>query len=617
MESEGLSVKKIMLLFLCVLLLFTGVNAHAQTQNFLDEMPEDVRRQELEENPDLHILDCLLIKNTPKGDAFLVLSPWYLRVYYFTEGAWRIEAHVSNMDWENRDQLFLRRHTAGQAPGMQGQAGLLYPDDLGFDILRAQDRQGTGITELLQYRWQGEAFLLHGWQQTSSGQFAFYQNGQWVYFDSATGARLGSARIELLYDYGMMISFSRLPATLDAALRMQAITEEAAKTLFPGWKLAYYSAFNDFHEAEAGYYRIVDKHLTIRRVHLSSDQGTQSQLNTMPLPLSERLLSRLQTEDITALIDVSGTGNTFLTEDAFDQGLIQAEGKVLQNDLQKGGLLLLIEDEEGNRHLQWITQGKYGYQSQTTRALPKDASLDLFHAGDGFIGLSWDKQNEQATFELLEEGSWVLTWHTVSGIENEFSYRTLFCGITLDGPLSSLDNILMGSLKTRDLFAMDVTGLPRDRNALMADFNREGWAVVNNPNPKDRLHLRTKPDKNSTSLGKFYNRTPVKVLEQQGEWSRVRIGTDGHLEGFMLSKYLAFGTAMDAVAAAHLYQVPQDAYTNQQPFTAADLSATTAAFSLEGPFWIVGVVEDRLYILLDIEGHTGYMPKDWFFDGNG
>lgn len=138
--------KKIMLLFLCVLLLFTGVNAHAQTRDFLDEMPEDVRRQELESAGDLNILDSLLIKNTPKGDAFLVLSPWYLRIYYFTEGSWRIEAHVSNMDWENRDKLFLRRHTAGQAPGMQGRAGLLYPDDLGFDILRAQDRQGTGIT---------------------------------------------------------------------------------------------------------------------------------------------------------------------------------------------------------------------------------------------------------------------------------------------------------------------------------------------------------------------------------------------------------------------------------------------------------------------------------------
>ena len=116
--------KKIMLLFLCVLLLFTGVNAHAQTRDFLDEMPEDVRRQELESAGDLNILDSLLIKNTPKGDAFLVLSPWYLRIYYFTEGSWRIEAHVSNMDWENRDKLFLRRHTAGQAPGCR--AGLVF-----------------------------------------------------------------------------------------------------------------------------------------------------------------------------------------------------------------------------------------------------------------------------------------------------------------------------------------------------------------------------------------------------------------------------------------------------------------------------------------------------------
>ena len=383
-----------------------------------------------------------------------------------------------------------------------------------------------------------------------------------------------------------------------------------------GWKLAYYSAFNDFHEAEAGYYRIADKQLTIRRVHLSSDQGTQSQLDTMSLPLSERLLARLQTEDISMLIDVSGTDNTFLTEDAFDRGLIQAEGKVLRNDLQKGGLLLLIEDEEGNRHLQWITQGKYGYQSQTTRALPKDASLDLFHAGDGFIGLSWDKQNEQATFELLEEGSWVLTWHTVSGIENAFSYRTLFCGITLDGTMSSLDNIIVGSLKTRDLFAMDVTGLPRDRNALMADFNREGWAVVTTQIL--RTGCTCAPNRTKTAHpGQVLQPYTGEGLGAAREWSRVRIGTDSHLEGFMLSKYLAFGTAMDAVAAAHPYQVPQDAYTNQKPFTAADLKATTAAFSLEGPFWIVGVVEDRLYILLDIEGHTGYMPKDWFFEGNG
>lgn len=34
-------------------------------------------------------------------------------------------------------------------------------------------------------------------------------------------------------------------------------------------------------------------------------------------------------------------------------------------------------------------------------------------------------------------------------------------------------------------------------------------------------------------------------------------------------------------------------------------------------FDVVGVVEDRLYILLTDDGETGYVPQAWLFDGNG
>ena len=63
-------------------------------------------------------------------------------------------------------------------------------------------------------------------------------------------------------------------------------------------------------------------------------------------------------------------------------------------------------------------------------------------------------------------------------------------------------------------------------------------AVVNNPNPTDRLHLRIKSEKNSTSKGKYYNGTLVHVTENKNGWAKVYINGE---KGYMQSKYLTFG----------------------------------------------------------------------------
>ena len=36
-----------------------------------------------------------------------------------------------------------------------------------------------------------------------------------------------------------------------------------------------------------------------------------------------------------------------------------------------------------------------------------------------------------------------------------------------------------------------------------------------------------------------------------------------------------------------------------------------------GEYWIVGVVEDDLYIIVTTNGDSGYAPQEWFWDGNG
>ena len=141
--------------------------------------------------------------------------------------------------------------------------------------------------------------------------------------------------------------------------------------------------------------------------------------------------------------------------------------------------------------------------------------------------------------------------------------------------------------------------------------------MVNNPDPADRLHLRAKPDNAAQSLGKFYNRTPVQVFGQQGGWSQVRIGLDGRLEGWMQTRYLTFGSAMDQVDSASPQRILQDEYENHAFFASASMQETTGEAFDDYYSWIVGVVGDECYILLNPNGSTGYLPQSWFWDGNG
>jgi len=60
-------------------------------------------------------------------------------------------------------------------------------------------------------------------------------------------------------------------------------------------------------------------------------------------------------------------------------------------------------------------------------------------------------------------------------------------------------------------------------------------AVVNNPDPQDRLHLRERPNTSAPSLGKYYTGVHVEVLSRQNGWAKVRIG---NLNGYMMDEHL-------------------------------------------------------------------------------
>lgn len=97
-------------------------------------------------------------------------------------------------------------------------------------------------------------------------------------------------------------------------------------------------------------------------------------------------------------------------------------------------------------------------------------------------------------------------------------------------------------------------------NALAGDS-----LYIANPNPEDRLHLRTEPSKNAKSLGKYYNGAPIECIGafNHSGWVQVRVGMGGNsLTGYMNKSYLsskASASAMPqyvAVKPVKAYQQP-------------------------------------------------------------
>jgi uncharacterized protein YgiM (DUF1202 family) len=81
-----------------------------------------------------------------------------------------------------------------------------------------------------------------------------------------------------------------------------------------------------------------------------------------------------------------------------------------------------------------------------------------------------------------------------------------------------------------------------------SSFRQPQTAVVNNPNARDRLQLRTDNNSAAASLGKYYNGVNVQVLSYAGgDWAKVRIGST---EGYMMTEYLAFGDDANKVKSA-------------------------------------------------------------------
>ena len=498
--------------------------------------------------------------------------------------------------------LHFERHRQGQARA----DGSTWPDDLGFDIVSEDGSR-------LSYRYDGQWFSICGWYdpQRYSGEvivqgtrLSYYEGGA----QPVASVDAGDALLSWIGD------FRWHPATPAEAQARERLLEQNVRDAFAGYTLQSYDPYNSGTGVNAAYLRISDGMLAIRRATFTLEGETVA--DSMPVPLSETLLARLETEPVSDLIDASGWGDTFLTDDALDTGRLPVAGTVLVSDLQSGGLVLLVEDAAGDRRVQVIVMNDNGTyrQSCLTAPLPPDTTLDLFHTTDGEINFSWDEQHAQAGYALGADGQWRLEWAWIPNDAGTLEYSCRFWGVSVWPQKEENDGMFVGDLAQMLLDGADLATLPGTREALAAALNRDGWAVVRNPDPADRLHLRVQPDRSAESLGKFYNGTPLRVLGQEGDWTRVALGTDGP-EGWMMTRYLAFGGEMDEVEPVF----PQLMYVleleERQPAYSAPRKGTEK--ELAGSIYVVGIVEDEFYILLTDLGDAGYVPQSWLWEGNG
>lgn len=592
--------KKSILIVIAALLLAIFQQACAQS-----EFPQDMWELYVSSQGEEEFTECFFF-NLPDGSRMAaIISPWgNMGFYRCVNGEWRTETQFSPGVAEWNISFVRHNITTPRADGS------FYPDELGFDMVN------TINGDYIAYHYDGEYMIECGWRRSSEYQGHVILDGyQLSYYPD--GAKEAEATFTLDDDlFSWIGDFDDLPGTPKTAQQLVNITEASVANLFPGYALRHHSSYNHGYETEASYSKIEDGCLYIKRVVFTAEHNDMYVVDTMPVPLSAELLKRLETEPFNELISTHGASDVFLVDNALDLDRVPVPGVIVESDVQENALILLTRLDENTSQIHIVTLEDGTYSVASSKLLPGNVYMDIFHSDEDEISLEWNGQAQQAGFQRMADGTWQLEWVMNSGAPS-FDYNVEFCGVAYEWTNQGTDGVYIGSLSSGmdNLLTIDLNQLPTSMESLISLVAPDGWAVVNNPNPADRLHLRVEPKRGAKSLGKFYNGTPVQVHETEGDWCRVSIGLDGHLEGWMMKEYLAFGEQMQDVDCVFPQLGLKEEHQNAPAYADQDMDGN--GYHLNGTIWIAGVVDDELYVILTNRGETGYMPQEWFWAGNG
>ena len=306
------------------------------------------------------------------------------------------------------------------------------------------------------------------------------------------------------------------------------------------------------------------------------------------------------------------------TYDAFPTGLaapLLDEGDtLLQIGVYPAYTVLLLQSSDGGRRVRVSERNGRANVWRDSVTLDSSATLDLFHAGGNQIFL--EEKGREFFFRRTRRGDWLLT----GSMGEELLNLGVDCvpvdeiyGVGLN------DGYIYGGSEPLDLMKTPVDQWPTTRKQAVARLDTDAYAFVNNDNPADRLHLREAPNRNARSLGKFYNRTPVKMIAWEGDWAYVEIGTgEAHLYGYMMTKYLTRGGDKGVRCAFEILTPIEEIGQDGAPiYREPDDTMEEIGRFVGGDEYVIGVYGDDWVIVLTWDGNVGYVRRADVWEGNG
>lgn len=127
------------------------------------------------------------------------------------------------------------------------------------------------------------------------------------------------------------------------------------------------------------------------------------------------------------------------------------------------------------------------------------------------------------------------------------------------------------------------------------------YAVVNNPNPRDKLNLRSRASTKGQSLGKYSNGAVVTLISQGDQWCKVK--TPDGKTGYMMTDYLSIPAAGSS-SSTRIVRQPQGTYVNLR---SSSSKSSRVLVQVPHGSTVVVLSEGKTWTKVRYNGYTGYM----------
>ncbi len=245
--------------------------------------------------------------------------------------------------------------------------------------------------------------------------------------------------------------------------------------------------------------------------------------------------------------------------------------------------------------------------------LPADTYLGV----ENFTDCLWINQCAVAIHLLSDQKSMSIEYiynDAINGTDGGF----LFFGDRVVWSDAEEQMILYGDHPWNDITQIDWNTLPRNLDEAAAQMDSSRYAMVVNPNPADRLHLREQADRGSRSQGKYYTGTPVTIRGNNGDWAHVVLGnTQSMRQGYMMKRYLVYGSSKGALRL-DTSAMPQLLPRSEMLQVFEEPQIGKNALHRGDSMKIIGIIGDEWYhVWFPATGEYGFVRQSDLTAGNG